>query len=336
MRKFLLSTSALAGVALLSTAAVADVSISGDAEFKYSSNDHNQTAADGNIMASAQEVHINFTNKTDSGLTITANNQFNTNTGAQDDVSFSVSGGFGKMTFGKTNGAAASYEMDPLSLLAEESAGTLNKGAATAASLDTTASISTNTGAGTANGSSKVSYHLPAMGGLTAGVTMSTAGTLSGDDDETHFGARYALTAGGAAVTLGYATTTKEVASAADTDVTSMGIKVVHGDISVMAADGSYTKADEDRSTQSIGVSYNMGNGLTVGYANVTSEDDLDAGEEYTANHYEAAYSIASGLTAVVNVSDFDYKVATSTHENGATGVNMNGTTTSLTIKAVF
>jgi hypothetical protein len=336
MRKYLLSTSALASVALLSTAAVADVSISGEAEFDYSSRDHSIAAADGNLMSSVQEVHISFTNKTDSGLTISAVNQFNTVAGTSDDVSISVAGGFGKLVLGATDGAAGNYEMNPLGLLQEEDGGVLNGNTGSAADSATTASISTSTGGGETNGSSKVSYHLPAMGGLTAGVSMSTQGSVAGTDDNTQFGMNYALTAGGAAVTLGYSTGTKEVADAVDTDITSMGIKVVHGNISVAAADGNYTAVDEDRSTQSAAISYNMGNGLVVGYGTVQSEDDLDVGEEYTANHYEAAYTIASGLTAVVNVSDFDYKVATATHENGSTAVKMNGTTTSLTIKAKF
>jgi hypothetical protein len=336
MRKYLLSTSALASVALLSTAAVADVSISGEAEFDYSSRDHSISTADGNKMSNVQEVHISFTNKTDSGLTVSAVNQFNTVAGTSDDVSFSVSGGFGKLVFGATDGAAGNYEMNPLGLLQEEDGGALNDGATTAAAGVTTASISTSTGGGETNGSSKVSYHLPAIGGLTAGVSVSTQGTTAGTDDNTQFGMNYALSAGGAAVTLGYSSNTKEVKDVADKDTTSMGIKVVHGNISVAAADGQYTADDEDRSTQSAAISYNMGNGLVVGYGTVSSEDDLDVGEEYTANHFEAAYTIASGLTAVVNVSDFDYKVATATHENGSTAVNMNGTTTSLTIKAKF
>jgi hypothetical protein len=285
-------------------------------------------------MSNVQEVHINFTNKTDSGLTISATNQFNTQSGASDDVSFAVEGGFGKLVFGSTDGVAGGYEMNPLGLLAEEDGGILNDG--TAGAADTTASISTSTGGGETNGSSKVSYHIPAIGGLTAGVSMSTEGTEVGSDDTTQFGMNYALTAGGAAVTLGYSSKSKEVDGAADQDTTSMGIKVVHGNISVAAANGEYTAADEDRSTQSAAISYTMANGLTVGYGTVQSEDDLDVGEEYTANHYEASYSIASGLTAVVNVSDFDYKVNTSNHENGATGVNLNGTTTSLTLKAAF
>ena len=202
MRKFLLSTSALAGAALLSSAAIADVTISGEAEFDYSMRDHNKAANDGNVMTSVQEVHVNFTNKTDSGLTISATNQFNTISGGSDDVSISIEGGFGKVVLGPTDGVAGGYEMNPLGLLQEEDAGTLNTAGV---DLNATATISTSTGAVASSGSSKLTYHLPAMGGLTAGVSVSTQATEAGTDDETTFGANYTLDAGGAAVTLGYA-----------------------------------------------------------------------------------------------------------------------------------
>ena len=60
MRKYLLSTSALAGAALLSTTAIADVTISGYSEFAYHQNDHSVAVLDGNNMGLDQEVHINF------------------------------------------------------------------------------------------------------------------------------------------------------------------------------------------------------------------------------------------------------------------------------------
>ena len=330
MRKYLLSTSALAGAALLSSAAVADVSIVGSFEWDYASRDSNLTTNDGNLMGHDQEVHMNFTNKTDSGLTISATNQYKSSAGTLDDTSVSISGGFGTLTLGQTDGASDKYGMNALGLTAEEETGTLM----TTGTNNTTASISTST-AGLDGNTNKISYHIPAVGGLTAGVSV-TAGGISGDDDTTAVGFNYAVDAGGAAVTLGYSTKSKEVADKVDAETTSMGIKVVHGNISIAAADGSYTADDEDRSTQSAAISYTLANGLTVGYGSVASEDDLDVGEEYTANHYEASYSIASGLTAVLNVSDFDYKVATSTHENGSSAVNMDGTTTSLTLKAAF
>jgi len=326
MRKFLLSTSALAGAALLSSAALADVSISGSFEWDYAAKDSNVDANDGNAMGHDQEVHITFTNKTDSGLTISASNQLKTSSGGMDDTSVSISGGFGTLTLGQTDGASDKYGMNALGLTAEEETGTLNSGAGT------TASISTSTAGADGNGN-KVSYHIPAVGGLTAGVSVAT-NTISGDDDMNSVGFNYALNTGGAAVKIGYSSSSTETAGGTDIDGTSMGVNIVMNGISVTASNGTYEASDEDRSTNAAGISYTLANGLTLGYATVKSEDDLDVGEEYTANHYEAQYTIASGLTAVLNVSDFDYEVTASTHE--VTPVDQNGTITSLTLKASF
>ena len=54
--------------------------------------------------------------------------------------------------------------------------------------------------------------------------------------------------------------------------------------------------------------SYKMPNGMTVGAFTFKSEDDLDAGEEYTASGAEVQYNIASGLKATITVVDYDYK----------------------------
>jgi hypothetical protein len=327
MRKYLLSTSAIAGVALMSSMAVADVSISGSFEFDYAARDSNLSGNDGNLMGHDQEVHINFTNKTDSGLTITANNQFDIHTGGKDDVSVSVSGGFGKIVMGQTDGANATYEMNALAMTAEEEAGTLDDG-----SDANTATISTNTG-GAGGNNTQVTYHLPAMGGLTAGVSMGT-GAIAANDEFTSFGMNYAMEASGAAITLGYSTKNIETTGTSDTDITSLGVKVVMNGISVMATNGSYEAVGEDRDTNAAGVSYTLANGLTVGYATVKSEDDFDTGEEYTLNTYEASYDVASGLTAVLNVSEFDYENGTGSQNTSM--ADQDGTITSLTIKASF
>ena len=329
MRKYLLSTSALAGAALLSSAAVADVTISGYSEFKYEQADHNIAANDGNLMGLDQEVHIKFVNKTDSGLTITAMNELSTHDGNGDDTYVSIAGGFGSLKLGNTDAASSSFDMNPLDLVQEEAGGTLNDGAATPSGKGT---IGQDTGTGGAN-STKATYTLPAMGGLSAGFSAGTSDTLAGTDDITSFGARYSLEAGGAAVTLGYATKTTEGASV-DTDVSSVGIKVAINDLTIMAANGTNEASGEDVSTQSAGISYKVSDALTVNFATVTSEDDIDTGEEYDANHYEAVYTIASGLTAVVNVSDWDYLKGSTSNNTGA--VDMNGTTTKLTLKASF
>jgi len=279
-------------------------------------------------MGLDQEVHISFSNKLDNGMTVTAKNEFSTHDGSGDDTFMTISGGFGSLKLGNTDAVSSSMDMNPSDLVQEEAGGTLNQGTAAATG---TATIGTDTGTGGAN-TTKLTYMLPAIGNLTAGISAGTSGTLAGTDDMTAFGARYTLDAGGAAVTVGYATKTTEGATV-DTDISSVGIKVAMNDITVMAANSTKEASDEDISTQSAGVSYKVSDAMTLNFSTVTSEDDLDAGEEYDANHYEAVYTIASGLTAVVNVSDWDYKAGTNTDNSAA---DMNGTTTKLTLKAAF
>ena len=50
---------------------------------------------------------------------------------------------------------------------------------------------------------------------------------------------------------------------------------------------------------------------MVLGAYTMKSEDDLDAGEEYSSAGVEVQYTIAAGLTAVINVDDYDYKIGT-------------------------
>jgi hypothetical protein len=326
MRKYLLSTSALAGAALLSSAAVADVAISGQFEWDYAARDSNIAANDGNVMGQDSALQITFTNKTDSGLTITAVNDFDTDASTRDDVYMSVAGGFGTVKLGLTDGAVGNYEMNAMGLVQEEEGGTLSS------TTTNTATIQTSTSGGAGN-NQQLSYHLPAMGGLTAGVSVGT-GSIAKNNEYTAFGLKYAMTAGDAAVTLAYSTKTTETTTTADNDNTSFGVNIASGALSFTLSGATKTAVDEDINVQSAGVSYDLGNGLIVAAGTVQSEDDADAGEEYNMTTYEAAYTIASGLSAVLNVSDFDYENGTDV--DTAAQVDINGTNTSLTIKATF
>ena len=113
-----------------------------------------------------------------------------------------------------------------------------------------------------------------------------------------------------------------------------MGLKVVSGDLSLIVSQGTTEAVDEDIDNQGASISYKMPNGMTIAAYTFKSEDALDAGEELSRSGAEVAYSIASGLTAVVNVEDYDYKVGT--NRDGAGTVSDNGTVTQLTLKAAF
>jgi hypothetical protein len=321
MRKYLLSTSALAGAALISSAAVADVSISGSFEWNYSATDNNIASKDGTIMTNGNEINIDFTNKTDSGLTLTYNVDLDADAGTtDDDNSLTIEGGFGKLVLGELDGVSDTYNINESSVIAEESDG----GPVLAAS----ATIAKDSGSKLTGNTPKVSYHLPAMGGLTAGVSFRDA-TVAGGDDTTEYALQYAATTDAAAITVAFTTATQE-ATTQDIDHQAIGVSVATGGVTFIASQATYEANNEDITTNGAGASYTLPNGLTIAAATVKSENDTTS-SEYTANHYEASMAVASGLTAVVTVSDFDY-------ENGteSSAADENGTTTKLSIKASF
>ena len=328
MRKLLLGTTALAAAATLSANTVlADVSITGAAEFKYLSRSSNTASVDGTTMSSDNEMTITMTQKTDSGLDLTYRVDFDTDPGdggalGVDENSLSIAGGFGKIILGQDDDAADAYNIDEMDLIAEEPTATM-----ASSSIGTSSSISSDD-------EMKVAYHLPAMGGLTAGIS-HTDRTAAGGTDTTSYGAQYAMSAGGASITLGYAVVNDEN-STQDVDSENMGLKVVSGDISLILSQGGYEANDEDRENQGASISYKMPNGMTVGAFTFKSEDDLDVGEEYSASGAEVQYNIASGLKATITVVDYDYKITASNHESATGTSNDSGTMTQLTIGATF
>jgi len=328
MRKLLLGTTALAAAATLSANAVlADVSISGSYEFKYKSTSSNDATKDGTSFSHGDnDLILNFTNKTDSGLTLTYRYDFTAVGGEAHDAtvdenSLSIAGGFGKIVLGTDDDASDSYNQDEMDLIAEEPS----------ISLHADSSIRQNSSVASSD-ALKVAYHIPAMGGLTAGVSHTDSGA-NGSTDTTAYGAKYTMDAGGANVTLSYAAK-KTDATSTDVDDSSMAAKISSGNITLLVSQGQYEATDEDIETQGASISYSLGNGLTLGAFTVKSEDDLDVGEEFSASGAEVQYEIASGLTAVISHTDYDYKVTAGNHEASPTADN--GSATQLTIKASF
>ena len=331
MRKLLLGTTALAAAATLSAnAALADVSISGMIEWSYDSRSSNVSANNGTSFGQDSDMQIKFSNKTDSGLTLDMLVDFDTDSStdndhfANDETSLSISGGFGKIVLGKDDNAADAYIIDESDLIAEDQAPGVSS-----MTIDTGTSLVM--GAADTN---KISYHLPAMGGLKVGISQADGGKATTSSDTISYGANYSLDAGGAAITVGYTAATTENTTQ-DIDSENMGLKVVSGDISFIVSQSGYEASDEDRQAMGASISYALPNGMKIGAYTVKGEDDLDAGEEYSRNGVEVQYTIASGLTAYVNVDDYDYKEGTS---DGTTAAHINdsGTASKLTIKATF
>ena len=322
MRKLLLGTTALAAAgAMLTNAAIADVSISGYYEWKMNSRSSTQTTLDGNSFANDSEVTLKFSNKTDSGLTVGMVTEIQGDDGDSviDEASMSISGGFGKVVLGGNDGVGDNYGIGASDLIAED-----ERPSVVSASIGTSSDITM--GDADAN---KVSYHLPAMGGLTVGASYADSGATAGTDS-TSFGARYSMDMNGMAITLGAATQTTE-ATTTDTDTQNMGIKVVSGDISFILAQSSVTSTADDYETTGASVSYKMANGMVLGAYTMNSDDDTDALEEYSASGVEVQYTIAAGLKAYINIDDYEYTAGTSD-----TTTSDSGTNSKLTIKATF
>ena len=347
MRKLLLGTTALAAAATLSAnVAVADVSISGYYEWKYQSTSSDITANDGTTFGSDSEIKFSFSNKTDSGLTLGMTSELYSDGGDTeiDESSLSISGGFGKIVLGQNDGASTDYEVVSTSLPGEEiyaGVGDDNDMVLTNAAISNLA-----------GDSNKISYHLPAMGGLTAGVSFTNSGA-AGSTDTTEFGAKYAMDAGGANITIGVATATTE-ASSQDTDAQVMGIKVSSGNITAAVSQSTFEKAAraavagtastttaarvapitamDKADEESIGaaVSFKVNDGMTI-TLHTAETDDGQTTETYSNSGIEIAYTIASGLTATINVEDYDYKAG-----NSANNTDNAGTASKFTINAAF
>jgi len=323
MRKALLGTTALAAAATLSAnAALADLSISAYSEWFYNSRSSNQSSLDGTKFGQESEITFKFTNKTDSGLTVSFESQLNADgedTGI-DDGYLSIAGGFGTIKIGSDDGVGDNFGIEAEDLIAEESTPT-----------QVSATVLTDTDIVSASSdTNKISYYLPAMGGFTAGISHYTA--EAGTSDSTEYGAQFTTSAAGSTITLGGATGSTDTASGTPSiDSQNIGVKIVSGPVSVILAQSSYEASDEDREANGASISYDMGNGMIIGAYTMESDDALDAGEEYTKSGVELQYTIASGLTAVVTVDDYEYKTGTSDSATADSGTNSK-----LTIKASF
>ena len=321
MRKLLLGTTALAAAATLSAnAALADVSISGYYEWKYQSRSSDVAANDGTTFANDSEIVMKFSNKTDSGLTIGLVTEFESDDGdsAINESSMSISGGFGKLVLGGNDGVGDNYGVSSTDLPGEEIYAT---------GTDTLTILNADI-AGMSGDSNKVSYHLPAMGGLTAGISFMDSGA-TGSADSTEVGAKYSMSAGGAAITIGAATATTE-GSSQDTDSQVVGVKVASGNITAAVSQATFEEANTDEESTGASVSFKVSDAMTF-TVHTAETDDSTSSEEYTNTGVEVKYTIASGLTAFLNVEDFDYKIGTS-----SSTVADSGTASKLTIKAAF
>jgi len=325
MRKLLLTSSALVAAASISSYAVADVSVTGEFEWKYKQQAADQTDQDGDSFGIDNEVVISFTNKTDSGLTIGGKFELDADAAASDESVLTISGGFGTFRLGQEDSMHETFGITEVDLIDEEGDG---RYVGTA-----THTISGNAGEQGSNDTNKLGYVTPAMGGFSAGISVED----SGDDattDMTAMGAKYVMPMAGGSLEVRYNQSTRD--GATDTDTTNMGAKFTMGAMTLIASSmTNETGTTEDQEGTGFGIKYDMGGGMTIAASATEVEDTADTSggenEKYTANIGEVVYTVAPGLKAKVTYTDYEYK------DGGQTNVgDDSGQITQLTLTASF
>jgi len=332
MRKLLLTSSALVAAASISSYAVADVSVTGAFEWKYTQQAADSAAKDGDSFHTDNEIVISFSNKTDSGLTVGGKMElgnYNDEDGTQtnDESVLTISGGFGTFRLGNEDPVDETFGIDEQDLIDEEGSG-----------LMTSASLGNTSNLGLAGDGNKIAYITPMMGGFQAGYSIQDSGA-NGTTDTNAVGASYTMPIGGGSITVKYNQATLD--GDTDTDTTNMGVQLSMGALTMIASTGTKEIAnDDDIEGNGFGIKYDMGGGMTIAAATVevTDETDVAAGEEekYSANIGEIVYTVAPGLKAKVTYTDYEFKNGGDVGASGAAGADDSGQITNLTISATF
>jgi len=356
MRKLLLTSSALVAAASIASYASADVSVSGNFDWKYRNTASNVAASDGTSMGQDHEVVISFSNKTDTGLTVSGTYDMDADAGSVDESSITVSGGFGSITMGANDGVSDAFGVNEQDLINDETHLTQFSPMAFAdtggSSALTTHGIMTNAGEVSVSGdSNKIAYISPAMGGFQAGYSLTDAGAGNGataSADESAMGFSYSMPMDGGSLLFEYNQVKRDPSGTGGTAVeeiqaTNYGVTVTLGALSMIASSGAFEEASqgstaltEDVEATGFAIKYDMGGGMTVAVSVMESEDSADAAaatgakEKYSSNIGEISYNVAPGLTANLTYNDFDYKA-------GGSGLDAEaGSITQLTINATF
>ena len=364
MRKILLTTTAF--VALGSVAAVAaDVSVSGNARFRYNtwSDDNALPATDAGAnntsMTDVLQLWINSSATTDSGLSIGTNTRILTD-GSVDRNWIDIDGDFGKIDLGKqwslsysgslhenwmgtvaggvfmggsTNGAAVAARDSVDAQSGRAAVATRAAAAATGlAGMNSTGFI----GGSKAN---KVVYHMPSVGGLNAAVGYADAGALLGSD-ETTAQLSYTMPMAGGSLKLNMVTiaTDGTTETAAESDGRELGVEYSGGFGRVYALSQNTETttiagvSTNDQEGTTFGGTYNLNSATKLVYYNQNVDQDgtTDNGDKFSSDTIGVRYDMAGGLRVGLLHSNYDFTDA------GVAANSENGSATRLQVRVNF
>ena len=313
MKRLFLASTAL--IAVASVASAAEIKLSGNVTFNYTSVSDSLVygaGKDGKAMAVDQEVVVSSTATSDSGLTYTASVDTTDNA----ETAMSVTGDFGKVTFDSDGGGDGDASAMSGDVAADETTGLAATGGLGAAVFDGDEAVAGGI----------LSYSSPSISGanIYLGYTDDNA---ENENTTTAYGIKYTTDAAGAKVTLGYA------ASSADggVDATSLGAKIASGDLAITIAANTADHTDdttEDYEGTSIGLTYSVSSNLAIQMHAKSAENSKDSDYDYSENAFSATYTIAPGLTSAITYTTYDYT-------NNA-GAKQDGSATNAELKVAF
>ena len=293
MRKILLASTAL--VAMTSVSAMAaDVTISGSTDIRYYSIDDDGSTTDQDYFSQETDLNVNFSQTTDSGLTMSLAYGFHD--GQTDDSVFKLSGDFG--TIMVEDGGERNDDSDAVEGFDIDVDGYTNdEGATNADDAEYAGGFSATSG-------QSFSYTLPAIAeGLAVAVAISDG---TGDAKTTAYGLSYSGSTGSVGFKLAAAAANADNGTA-ETDKSHYGVQITSGAITLGLASNGQDKSDDDAdfSSNEMGIKYAVSDVLTIAAMNRSAETGT-ATEDYEMTAYGATYTIAPGLTTSVTSSDVD------------------------------
>ena len=317
MRKVLLATTAIVALGGVS-AASADISVSGGAEFKYDSwSGSNSTTANSNSVTNQTKFKISASSVADNGMTLSAYTlQDGSSTGAFNDAGFSISDDWGTLGFWDAESGDA-FETNT-DITAEEG---YNGATNTLAYYPTDSSI----------GAADVSYLSPNLSGFQFSIGLDDTGAA---EDTTMMGAQYSMTAGDAAITLKYAASQKGSATSTNsdgTDATSMGLVVGMGGVTLTLAQNNTEVTNtsgtvsNDVEANSMAIAYVISDAISVQAYTGESDDSKNTSFKFKDTGYGVSYTITGGLSATLTHNSWDHTNTSGTADSGTnTAIALN------------
>ena len=318
MRKVLLASTALVALAGASTASAID--ISGSYAFDYRGVSNSGQSADATEVSGdnfGSDALIKFTggSTTDAGLTFGAHYSINASA-AVEDQGITIDGDFGHIMMGATDGVVDGLDgfMQGAALV-EVGVGGTTLSTASGVGLLTTPMVTDNAT------QPKIGYRTNVISGFQAAASYEDGGSGAAENDDVSsfivtydFGVAkigYARSSMGSTANDGADTTRSHYGIGTTLAGVTIGYGVGNSNTAATATSGAADTSNID--THDLGLSYSV-NAQTGIYAqSLRSEEKTgsNAGDKMSGTAYGLSYTIAPGISALVEFGSADYVDAT-------------------------